>query len=99
MTFSCPVVRKMPPVVLEDSGKIKRIRGISYLHYNLYLFVLQRHFVIGFYEFMSECKCVCLSVCIYACTCMYVCLCACMYARVVCVRSYVHMHTCIYVCT
>lgn len=30
VTFSCPVVRKMSPVVLEDCGKIKRIRGITY---------------------------------------------------------------------
>ncbi|XP_065904805.1 RNA 3'-terminal phosphate cyclase-like protein isoform X2 [Dysidea avara] len=30
VTFTCPVVKKMPPVVLEDCGRIKRIRGIVY---------------------------------------------------------------------
>ena len=94
VTFSCPVVRKMPPVVLEDSGKIKRIRGISYLHYNLYLFVLQRHFVIGFYELMSECMYVCLSVCMYVCMYMYVCMSVCMYVYMCCV--YVAMYTCMH---
>ena len=87
----------MPPVVLEDCGKIKRIRGISYLHYYLYLFVLQRHYVIGFYEFMCECTFVCLYVHMYSCTCTYVCLCACMYVLCVYVAMYTCMHAYMYV--
>jgi len=30
VTFTCPVLKKMPPIVLEDCGRIKRIRGIVY---------------------------------------------------------------------
>lgn len=29
--FSCPIVKRMKPLLLNDSGKVKRVRGISYL--------------------------------------------------------------------
>ncbi len=30
VTFSCPVVRKMKPVLLVDEGRVKRVRGVAY---------------------------------------------------------------------
>lgn len=33
--FSCPVVRRMKPVQMMDSGKVRRVRGIAY-PYNRY---------------------------------------------------------------
>ena len=30
VTFSCPIIRKVSPVWLDDVGKVKRIRGMAY---------------------------------------------------------------------
>ena len=30
VTFSCPVVRKMKPLLMMEEGKVRRVRGIAY---------------------------------------------------------------------
>ena len=60
--FTCPVVKKMPPVLLEDCGRIKRIRGIVYPKC---------------YNDIMECVFVCVCTCTYVDlhSCMYLHLC------------------------
>ena len=29
--FSCPIVKRMKPLLLNEVGKVKRVRGVSYL--------------------------------------------------------------------
>ena len=30
VVFSCPVVRKMKPILLTEEGRVRRVRGMAY---------------------------------------------------------------------
>ena len=64
--FTCPVVKKMPPVLLEDCGRIKRIRGIVYPKCND-----------GIIECVHVCMCVHIRVCTCICVCVFMYTCTC----------------------
>ena len=34
--FSCPIVKRMKPLLLNEVGKVKRVRGVSYLLSTVY---------------------------------------------------------------